>query len=221
MNLTTKQLKQIIIEELEKVLDENNGPKQKILNLLNSSEIKDIKQGLQFNKALKIVPIEEVGNIMLEKFILPNGVNNTDGGFWDKGGIAWGFLKHAPMHPKWNKLTVLNLSRYWYGSYPEEINNLKNLGSLTLRGCGLSAIPKSIGNLKNLRVLSLSDNDLVSLPEEIGSLKNLQRLSLNNNNLESLPKSIGNLKNLKKLMAMKNNLRIDDVPEHLRKITRI
>ena len=44
MNLTTKQLKQIIKEELEKVLDENNGPKQKILNLLNSSEIKDIKQ---------------------------------------------------------------------------------------------------------------------------------------------------------------------------------
>jgi len=90
------------------------------------------------------------------------------------------------------------------------LDELKNLGHLSLSNNNLTSIPKEIRELKKLEWLYLYNNNLTSLPKEIGELKNLKWLSLRHNNLTSLPKEIGELKNLKYIYFSNNNFTITE-----------
>ncbi len=269
MNLTTKQLKQTIKEELEKVISENDELKQKILNLLNSNEIKNIKQGLMFNKTLKAIPEDEVADMLISKIYNLDSFHPLQKSFlhWQDDGLAWFLLEKFPNHKSFKKIKVLDLT---YGNVstlpesiqalenlvnlklrdtqisklpdgivnlkklatldltgsslsalPEDIGKLANLETLWLRGTPVSKLPESIGNLKNLKSLNLRNTQLSSLPESVGGLESLEFLHLNNTPISKLPESIRNLKNLRALDLRRAKLLRKDIPENLRKITRI
>jgi internalin A len=102
--------------------------------------------------------------------------------------------------------TTLDLDSLGITELPEEIGQLTNLQTLSLRGNELTSLPESIGQLINLQWLDLGNNQLASLPESIAQLTNLQMLDLYDNQLTSLPESIGQLASLEVLHLSINQL---------------
>ncbi|MYJ55188.1 MAG: S8 family serine peptidase, partial [Rhodothermaceae bacterium] len=96
------------------------------------------------------------------------------------------------------------------GTLPPELENLRNLRTLTLsRNEGLTGpIPPELGNLEQLRVLSLWYNSLAGkIPPELGNLEQLQALLLSDNVLSgSIPPELGNLEQLQALWLYNNSL---------------
>ena len=94
--------------------------------------------------------------------------------------------------------------------------NYRNLTSLSLDSCGLTAFPSGVCSHIPLMYLYLSDNNISTVPPEVGNLTHLKTLSLTNNKLESLPKELGNLKYLVLLAIRGNN--ITSIPSELGQI---
>ena len=93
------------------------------------------------------------------------------------------------------KLTISGVK-----SVPKEINQLKELDSLEIKGESLKKLPPEIGSFSKLRRFTIEYTGLASLPDEIGNLSSLKKLYIQHNQkLLSLPKTIGNLKKLDNL----------------------
>ena len=88
---------------------------------------------------------------------------------------------------------------------PKQINNLKELETLTLNVNAIKTLPIEIRELHNLKSLDLTDNQGISDIENIVYLTNLEELALYGCNLEKLPVEIGKLKKLKHLGISGNN----------------
>jgi GTPase SAR1 family protein len=91
--------------------------------------------------------------------------------------------------------------------FPERIQQLVRLKTLTMSECGLKEIPDSVFQyLVHLEQLNLPLNMLTSLPEKIGMLKNLIRLSVHSNNIRELPESVLLLTKLDTLLIYNNEM---------------
>jgi len=89
--------------------------------------------------------------------------------------------------------SVLNLSRLYIKSLPEEIGVLTSLKTLNVGGNQLKTLPNNIGNLTSLEVLQVSSNQLTTFPDRMGDLTSLQWFYYSSNKLNSLPDKIGRL----------------------------
>ena len=206
--------------EFERALKESNDLRQKIENLLNSSEIKDIKQGLLFNKALKVIPEDEIANMLVSKISNEGRPSENAKKYWGDDGLAWFLLEKFPNSMR-NNIKFLGLDKTVTTKLPESIGKLINLKVLGMDETSIASLPESIGNLKNLELLDLSGSSISELPESFGNLSNLKFLGLSGSKISKLPQSLKNLKNLEKLYLRSTKLTILDVPENLRKVTRI
>ncbi len=102
---------------------------------------------------------------------------------------------------------------------PRNIQQLKELTRLDLRGCGLTELPESMGQLSQLTSLFIDNNQLTKLPESIGQLSQLTRLYLDNNQLTKLPESIWQLSQLTGLGLYNNQL--TKLPESIWKLSQL
>ncbi|MGH1339350.1 MAG: leucine-rich repeat domain-containing protein [Aureispira sp.] len=103
-------------------------------------------------------------------------------------------------------ITALNIGSNLFSDFPTALLHLKNLHSLDMERCQLTALPETIYQLKQLDHLYLSGNNLTRLPETIGQLQKLEWLTLDNNPLEQLPNSIGQLTKLHGLSVRASNI---------------
>jgi len=193
--------------------------KKKLLSLLNSDDPSQVNQALSLNDTLGILSDQEIGDWSIPTVINRN--RNVEEHWKTLDSLGWVLLKAIPNHPMWSSLTALGCYGGNITSLPSEIGNLTNLKTLFLNNNNLTSLPKEIGNLKNLETLYVEENNLTSIPSSIGNLNKLKFFRLSDNNLTSLPSSSGNLTKLRALTLDNNKLTIDDVPENLRKVTKI
>ena len=103
------------------------------------------------------------------------------------------------------------------GEIPDDIENLTNLGSLSLWDNLLSGIiPGSICSLPNLNDINLGNNQLGGeFPECIWNMISLHAIWIGDNQLQGqLPASVGNLFNLEYL-ALHNNQLTGEIPNEI------
>nr|XP_051199802.1 LOW QUALITY PROTEIN: receptor kinase-like protein Xa21 [Lolium perenne] len=102
------------------------------------------------------------------------------------------------------------------GTFPPEVSNLVNLGSLDVSDNSLSgSIPASLAQCRSLEYLSLSRNLFQgTIPASISQLKGLLVLDVSRNNLsKSIPVFLGDMQGLVTLNLSFNNFE-GEVPEH-------
>lgn len=124
-----------------------------------------------------------------------------------------------------SELQILDLSynKEMTGPLPSSLENLKNLTSLILVGCGFSGpIPLSIGSLQNLVYLSLNLNNFIGeIPSSIGLLSRLLWLDIADNKITgTIPVSNGTTPGLDMLVRTKhfhfgNNQLSGEIPSRL------
>ncbi len=88
--------------------------------------------------------------------------------------------------------------------FPEELENLSNLESLTIKNTAITEFPTPFLSMTGLTSLSLAYNSLTSLPPEIGNNTNLVYLNVNSNSIAVIPETITNLESLT-IVDLKNN----------------
>ncbi|XP_073149158.1 leucine-rich repeat receptor protein kinase HPCA1-like isoform X2 [Henckelia pumila] len=124
-----------------------------------------------------------------------------------------------------SELQILDLSynKELTGPLPSSLENLKNLTSLMLVGCGFSGpIPPSIGSLQKLVYLSLNSNNFIGdIPPTIGYLSRLLWLDIADNMITgTIPVSNGSTPGLDMLVHTKhfhfgNNKLSGEIPPQL------
>ncbi len=87
---------------------------------------------------------------------------------------------------------------------PEEVFEMADLESLSLKGFCLEHFPSETLDLINLKKLDLSYNNIKKLPQDISKLVNLEHLILDENELEGIPVELKGLTALKTL-SIKGN----------------
>ncbi|KZV34694.1 Leucine-rich repeat protein kinase family protein [Dorcoceras hygrometricum] len=106
-------------------------------------------------------------------------------------------------------LRVLELSENeFYGKFPAEISNCKNLEVLNLWGNKFyGRIPKEMGSLPNLKALYLGNNNFSrDLPETLMDLRNMEFLDLSRNSFGGdIQKIFGELTQVKFLLLHNNS----------------
>ncbi|MGY3779664.1 leucine-rich repeat domain-containing protein [Isobaculum melis] len=102
---------------------------------------------------------------------------------------------------------------------PDEIDQLKNLTSLTLMQTGISELPGTVSNLTELTEIDLRDNKLTKFPEQLLTLIHLKKINLNNNTIPTLPEGIGNLTKLTELQM--NNGGLMMLPDSIGNLTNL
>ncbi|XP_071507116.1 leucine-rich repeat-containing protein 28-like [Diadema antillarum] len=102
-------------------------------------------------------------------------------------------------------LGSLDISQNAFSQIPPVVCRCISLKRLFLSSNGLSSVPPEIGQLKELVLLNLMNNSLVTLPSEIGQCQSLETLQLDRNRLQSLPQQILALEQLEELSAVGNN----------------
>ncbi|KAL5803767.1 hypothetical protein ACOSQ3_030567 [Xanthoceras sorbifolium] len=86
--------------------------------------------------------------------------------------------------PKFKKLRVLSLKKYYITELPDLIGDLKSLRYLNFSGTKIRSLPESTGLLYNLQALNLKDCSLLlKLPNDMGKLINLRHLDITGVNL--------------------------------------
>ncbi|XP_013393794.1 malignant fibrous histiocytoma-amplified sequence 1 homolog [Lingula anatina] len=101
-------------------------------------------------------------------------------------------------------LTVLDLYRNAFTTFPIALCHLTNLEELYLNNNKLSDIPKEIANMKGLKIFMLDHNALTTFPIALCGLTNLEELYLGDNQLTDIPEKIIRLVRLKKFWLYKN-----------------
>jgi hypothetical protein len=92
-------------------------------------------------------------------------------------------------------------------NYTNELKNLPNLNSLTIRNNSLKKIPKEVEKLTRLTVLDIRDNKLKKLPDFLGKLTELKYFILDNNEISELPNAMNSLNNLARLYLANNKIK--------------
>ena len=205
--------------------------KKRLLLLLRSKEISDVRQGLElldtiiedvkdiyyvFDMTDETLSIRELDQLYLEEYTHRNPIRMAL--------IDW-FLRYKPkwiMHTSSIELCegkLDDLTNEEFDSFLKNIQQLTCLRILHLFNNSITTLPDSIGKLTNLMALTIGQNKLTSLPESIGELTTLQYLHLNDNQLASLPNSFCNLKGLEELTLNHNQLKI--FPEVIKMLTKI
>lgn len=103
-------------------------------------------------------------------------------------------------------LTLLDLRKNAFTTFPIVVCKLKNLEKLDLGDNQISAIAPEIGRLTTLKEFYIDDNQLTALPVEMGRLFNLKTLMLQNNKIHKLPLVMANLTSLSTLELSGNPL---------------
>ena len=97
---------------------------------------------------------------------------------------------------------------------PETLDQLVNLDTLSLDGCGLTSLPECISNLLELRRLYCCRNKLKTLPEGLRNCTKLEELCIDENGIRSLPDIFENMSEFNLLEAQGNKLK--NLPSSLR-----
>lgn len=105
-----------------------------------------------------------------------------------------------------DSVKYLNLRKQQIVKLPVNIGLLKNVTSIDLGECGLTAFPKEVLACSQLATLNLEGNPLKSVPPEISQLSGLIRLYLKNTGITGLPATIGKCQLLSTLDISQNPL---------------
>ena len=105
-----------------------------------------------------------------------------------------------------DSVRYLNLRGQKIAKLPVNMGLLKNVVSIDLGDCGLTAFPKEVLACSQLSVLSLDGNVIKVVPPEIGQLTGLTRLLLRNTGISTIPPSIGKCQLLSTLDVSQNPL---------------
>ena len=100
--------------------------KQKLVVLLESEEVENIKQALLLNERLGLLTKQEIGDILIPIVSRKQWDKKLEE-YWDQDGLAWTLLKEQPDHYSWERVTKLKLSSRGFTRIPKEIGLLKNL----------------------------------------------------------------------------------------------
>lgn len=95
-----------------------------------------------------------------------------------------------------NQLQTLTIRHFRQVKIPEVVTRLKQLKNLTLEYIHLDTIPSFLFQLKGLEQLNLSNNSLLTLTDAIEQLQALRILDLSYNRLTNLPENIFTLSSL-------------------------
>jgi Leucine-rich repeat (LRR) protein len=89
---------------------------------------------------------------------------------------------------------------------PSQIENLKNLQTLSLPLHAIQTLPLEMAKLNKLKVLDLTDNSGLSSIDPLAELEQLEELYLFGCHLTKLPQNMSRLTRLKKLGLTGNNI---------------
>ena len=103
-------------------------------------------------------------------------------------------------------LTKLNISIGDLAYFPNDISGMDSLRDLNISLTPIEAFPNSICSLKQLESIYVYSGNIRALPEDIGRLENLRTLSLEDNRIFELPASIVELANLESIDFAYNRL---------------
>jgi internalin A len=123
--------------------------------------------------------------------------------------------------PEWvqdlTELGELSVTDSGLHELPQWIGNLGSLTMLDLTGNQLTMLPDSLRNLTALKVLKLSNNRIPEVADWLGDLTDLTSLDLSANQFLEVPASLGSLTALRNLDLSGNN--IGAVPALLHRLT--
>lgn len=105
-----------------------------------------------------------------------------------------------------DSVRYLNLRGQKIKKFPASLGLFKNMVSIDLSECGLTAFPKEVLACSMLATLNLNNNQITVLPPEIDQLSKLTRLSLHNTGITGLPATIGKCQLLSTLDISQNPL---------------
>lgn len=139
-------------------------------------------------------------------------IKKISGILWNGGPHLTHRIRSIPhevfLLPKLKKFTLsgvyMDPKPALYDSFPNTVEQSKNLKELSLTGCRLRTVPPGVFNPK-IKRLFLNSNSLTHLPNSIGRAASLENLQLYGNKLETLPEEIGDLQNLKFLVIRGNH----------------
>ncbi len=100
-----------------------------------------------------------------------------------------------------------------------QLDEIKKLKELTLRGGSLESLLPTIQTLENLEKLTIKANNITELPAQITQLKNLKKLTIKNNKLSTLPEGFEKLTNLQSLNLSGNSF--THIPESLTQLSQL
>lgn len=120
---------------------------------------------------------------------------------------------------KLKKLKVLKLKGNKFLKIPEKILQLKNLCELEMSFNRIKSIPMRLIELEKLNKLNLGNNNITIFPEKINLSKNLESLIVDSNNITIFPCFIEQISNLKYLDCSNNNLK--DIGENIYKLANL
>lgn len=135
--------------------------------------------------------------LLLSFFLISARLLAQDSVFFD--------LKSAMENPL--AVKELKLKKVRLVAFPrDEVAQMANLKSLTLKQCELKSLPSDLSFISELEYLDLSANQITELPSSIGELVNLKFLDLSSNEIKQLPNAIYGLKNMETLVLYANSL---------------
>ncbi|CAA6826114.1 MAG: Unknown protein [uncultured Aureispira sp.] len=164
---------------------------QKILELFETFEEKNIKLAFQLIKSLKLDYSILSEYLDLVQFLENHGRLNPNGNV-EKVLLDLHKLKFLSI--PYSKLKVL----------PTKIHFLVNLEDLNLEHNDFTIFPESICKLPNLKRLNLAFNNLNNFPKNTGNLSELESLDLSSNKLKQIPLCIYKLKQ-STFLSIQNN----------------
>lgn len=116
-----------------------------------------------------------------------------------------------------NTQKIISLLNNKIKIFPNEINLLSNLYSLTINNQEIKYVPAL--ELTKLEFLNLNFNEIKQLDIKLPYSINLRKLELSNNKIEIISSNISNLVNLK-LLDMSNNY-INSIPNEFNRLTNL
>ncbi|MFS4416605.1 leucine-rich repeat domain-containing protein [Maribacter sp. 2307ULW6-5] len=105
---------------------------------------------------------------------------------------------------KLKNLRTLDVSHCGLTAISEQISQLQSLEELNLAHNGLEHLPDAMARLKNLKILRLAGNPLAKIPEWMAELRQLEVLELTQCGLRTLPEAMARLPKLQELGLKKN-----------------
>lgn len=111
------------------------------------------------------------------------------------------------------QLKTLSIDSCPITEFPKEFGKLESLTKLILTDCPITTFPKEFGNLQALTILECAKMSFPTIPQAIFNCSNLQELSFRRSNIYEIPAAIAQLQALKKLTA--HHSKLTQLPEAL------
>lgn len=190
--------------------------KQKIIQLLQTGTLENIRLALNLEKSQK-VDLADFWQACIELFFgLKSELTAEDLVYlFSTPQLDWAHIALHHQNPSRYRVEQPSLLAPVepLDNLPEGLTYLGQLEKVFLSGNNLTELPDFIGNWTELKELHLSNNRLTEIPWAVAELKKLERLDLSGNPVQYLPRGLKKLSNLKELCLEFTPLSADQVED--------